>query len=437
MQKLKEKDQLEAKIKKEERTRKKITFSDQKSCDNDVCNRDTRKEGKLLLRVLEKIKASPSIWTNTLSKLYPRDMATIMLPWVCIDAVTSLEIEKEMLGLHQLSLFGSSEYNEIVCREIAVRLPLIIRYNAFSIDTSSELFIYHDLIEHGLESLAGVGLYGPELSYFNHSCLPNISRFSIGDVMFLFTNRDISKGDELCHSYLSHEYLCESEETRCAILANDFRLEMNHGQDANEKEPPSKRAKGNSIQTKDMICVSPFILASSFDPATGLLYKSEGPSRDFKCNTKYLFPIWKARILEGMGRSNKHGDDTRLGLEHALSKWEAAIEFAEATFPQIDVRKITLYVQASLCASVNAFHDWAKVALAIKGCRVGDTVVARKYADKALEMHDAIFGGGKFRFLKRYAKELLASGSPKRQMSWAQLLYNLENMWGFKRESWP
>ena len=149
VQKLKGKDQLEANIKKEESARKTITFGDHKSCDNDnfACNRDTRKEGKLLLRVLGKIKASPSIWTNTVSKLYPRDMATRMPPWVCTDALISLEIEKEVLELHRLFLFGPSEDNEIVCREIAVRLPLIIRYNAFSIDTSSELFVYQDLNE--------------------------------------------------------------------------------------------------------------------------------------------------------------------------------------------------------------------------------------------------------------------------------------------------
>jgi len=254
--------------------------------------------------------------------------------------------------------------------------------------------------------------------------------------MFLFTNRVVAKGDQLCHSYLSHEYLCENEATRCAVLANDFCLEMNHDNVVYEKERPTKRIKEDSVQTNDVICVPSFILAKCFDPTTGVLYKPEGPSRDFKCYKVYLFAIWKARILEGVGRSNKHRDDMRLGLEHALPEWEAAIDFAETHFPPVDVRKITLYVQAAVCASVNAFHDWAMVALRIKGCRVGDETTARKYADKALEMHDAIFSGGKMRFLKRYADELLTSGYPRRQISQAHLLCNLEKLWGFGNERW-
>ena len=260
LKQLKEKDELEAKKKKEEGQTQTASSSDEKkSVSNDSsCNRDTKREGELILRVLKKIAASPSIWQSTLAKLYPRDMATTarLPPWVCKDAATSLEVEKQILDLRQLSLFGSSEYNEITCREIAVVLPLIIRYNAFSIETSSELFVYPDLNEHGLESLAGVGLYGPELSYFNHSCTPNVSRYSIGDVMFTICNRDVARGHELCHSYISHEYLCENGETRCAILANDFRLETSH-----EHERPTKRIKGGSVQTSDMICVSPFILS--------------------------------------------------------------------------------------------------------------------------------------------------------------------------------
>merc|ERR1719276_485370 len=62
-----------------------------------------------------------------------------------------------------------------VCEEIALRLLLIVRYNVLSIETCSELLVYPDVNKGGMASLAGTGLYGPEVSYFNHSCVPNVS----------------------------------------------------------------------------------------------------------------------------------------------------------------------------------------------------------------------------------------------------------------------
>ena len=429
-------------VKYDDTGRGETTADDTHNNDDDDDNHDSKKEGQLVLRALEKIKSSPTIWKKSLTKLYPRDIRTAskLPPWICGDVSIRLEVEKQMADLPSLSLFDSRD-NERVCNEIAVRLPLIIRYNAFIAETFSEQFSYSSLggtKGNGMESLAGAGLYGPELSYFNHSCTPNLSKICIGDVVFLVTNRNVATGDELCHSYLSHEYLCEEEEIRNAILANEFcsGLEDNNtDDDPDDKEPPTKRQRGN-LQTSGIICVPHFVLAKKFDPVTGELYKAEGTERIFKCNIGYLFHIYKARILESAGRSTKHRGDKKLGLEHALPEWEAAIEFAEATFPPLDVRKVALYVQASLCASVNAFDDWAKVALRTKGLRVGDVEKARQYADKAYRMHNDVFGGGKMRFLKRYVDEFLSSGSPKRKISEAQLLFSLQHLWGFTDEMW-
>ena len=399
-------------------------------------NRDTKTEGKLILRVLEKIKSCPSIWENTITKMFPRDMNTAkaLPPWTCSD--DTLDVETQMKGLTKLSLFPSE-----TCEEIALRLPLIIRYNAFIIDTSSELFVYSNP-HHGMTSLAGVGLYGPVLSYFNHSCKPNVSKISIGDVTILFANRDIKAGNELCHSYLSHEYLCESDETRNAILGNDFSLEeTNHdGCDNNaykKEEQPAKRMKGESTETStDTICVPPFILSQWYDSETGVLNKPEGPGQSFRCIDMYLFPIWKARILESQGRSNKHKFDKKNGLEHALPQWQTAIEFAEATFPPLDVRKIALYVQAALCASVCSFGEWKRLAVRTKGWRVGNIQIAQQYANKALDMHNTIFGGGLKLFLKRYSNEFLKSDKFRKHMSEAHLLFSLEELWAFGDELW-
>ena len=399
--------------------------------------RDTKLEGGLILRVLEKIISSPSIWENNITKLYPRDMNTAKaLPsWTCSD--DALDVEAQLKGLFKLSLFPSE-----TCEEIALRLPLIIRYNAFLIETSSELFVYSNPLDGGMTSLAGVGLYGPVLSYFNHSCKPNVSKISIGDVTILFANRDIQVGDELCHSYLSHEYLCESNETRNAILSNDFCLgETNNDNCDNnshkKEERPAKRMKGESTETStDTICVPPFILSQWYDSETGILYKPKGPIQTFRCMEKYLVPIWKARILESQGRSNKHKFDKKHGLEHALPQWQAAIEFAEATFPPLDVRKIALYVQAALCASVCSFGEWKKLAARTKGWRVGNIEIAQQYANKAVDMHNTIFGGGLKLFLKRYSDEFLESDKFRKHMTQAHLLLSFQELWGFGDELW-
>ena len=55
---------------------------------------------------------------------------------------------------------------------------------------------------------------------------------------------------------------------------------------------------------------------------------------------------------------------------------------------------------------------------------------ARYHADKALTMHDSLFGGGKERFLRRYREEFI-DPPLKRNMSEAQLLYGLEELWDF------
>ena len=137
----------------------------------------TIRNGLLILRTLEMIKQSPTLWTNTLSNLFPRDVDTSLglHPWFCSDAQTGMSIDREMTNLSSLSLFEKDD-NEQICKEIGMRLPLIVRYNVLSIETCSELFVYPDMSKGGLAGLAGTGLYGPEVSYFNHSCIPNVSR---------------------------------------------------------------------------------------------------------------------------------------------------------------------------------------------------------------------------------------------------------------------
>lgn len=76
--------------------------------------------------------------------------------------------------------------------------------------------------EDSLRYLSGTGLYGAS-SMFNHSCSPNVTHYSFGDVMFFRTNRDIAEGDELCISYIGNDMVNEAKSIRSELLDNrDF-----------------------------------------------------------------------------------------------------------------------------------------------------------------------------------------------------------------------
>ena len=162
---------------------------DDTSIQEEVTAGGTKRNGILILRAIEKIKQNPSLWTNTLSKLHPRDadMALLNLPpWFCGDASIGMEIDKQLSKLASLNLFSPGvDTNKKVCEDIALRLPLIVRYNVLSVETCSEQFVYPDVSKGGLADLAGTGLYGPEVSYFNHSCVPNVSRYVVRSSMYL------------------------------------------------------------------------------------------------------------------------------------------------------------------------------------------------------------------------------------------------------------
>lgn len=174
-----------------------VNISDEENSSPDEKAAGTKRNGILILRLLQSIQQDPSLWTNTLSHLFPRDEETaLQLPmWMCGDVSVGMEIEREFETLESLCLFGggdadrkksssiqqhnngNKEENEKICNEIKLRLPLLVRYNVLSVETSSELFVYPDIEHGGLMELAGTGLYGPEVSYLNHSNVPNVSRW--------------------------------------------------------------------------------------------------------------------------------------------------------------------------------------------------------------------------------------------------------------------
>ena len=128
-----------------------------------------KRNGVLMLRLLDKIKQNPKLWTETLSQLFPRDEETALNlpPWMCSCPRIGLKMEQNFNDLLDLKLFPVNE-NEQTCKDIQLRLPLVVRYNVLSVETASEQYSHFDS-EKGMVELNGTALYGPEVSYLNHS----------------------------------------------------------------------------------------------------------------------------------------------------------------------------------------------------------------------------------------------------------------------------
>lgn len=182
----------------------------------------------LLIETLQAIIRNPCIWHAQLSTLFPRndsDLSTLPA-WVCHNDDVFIQVEALLSQLEELN--KTMHPPLLPVKDIATRLPLIVRYNVLSMETCAELLSYPSP-NIGHSSLAGIGLYH-EPSFFNHSKKPNINRWCIGDVMGFVTNQAIMAGSELCISYIEHDVLCEPSYRRNMMLSMDF-LDTDDGDD--------------------------------------------------------------------------------------------------------------------------------------------------------------------------------------------------------------
>lgn len=212
--------------------------------------------------------------------------------------------------------------------------------------------------------------------------------------MFFVSNRNISRGEELCFSYIEHELLCESEEKRTAILDMDFK-----DYDDNDEETASKKQKVAPKESKiragpmiDAMVQNEIMSMPAFERLDQILDLLNNPEPEqFQCD-EYTLHSLHAITLDQLGRSSK-----------ALPEWQACIEFAEKNFPPIDENTMNLHVQAALCA---------------KKC-AQEMDVAKDHSKKALEMHAKLWGGGRDRFLKRYKDDFCKPlrPTPMKQMT--------------------
>lgn len=400
----------------------------------------------LLLRIVQRLLNEPNIWIEQLNHLYPRtEYELVQLPsWVCHDDIMFMQIEECYSQLIQRNIYTI----DIVRQQIAKRLPLIIRYNILSIETSCELLSYPT---NGYIDLAGVGLYHLP-SYFNHSqrC-PNINRWAVGDVMSFVTNQNIQPNTELCISYIEHDILCENSYRRNQMLRMDFKAidydgEHNNNKVAEETNGPDMPVVDSEVQN-ELMSMNPFDRLSAIDEmilqaigveaskimadggaetestmlpslrehdGTDMLHESEqsmssmiaDPSQNnnnsngdaveksIHCgpstNVTILWfqcDIHNLRILKAITL------DVLGQSMKALLLWESSIQFVENPYmPPMDESSIVIRVQAALC-SLHIYYSKQIDEYMIR---------AKQHANTALKHHTLLFGGNIQSFRRRF-----------------------------------
>mmetsp|Transcript_4779 Transcript_4779/g.7380 ORF Transcript_4779/g.7380 Transcript_4779/m.7380 type:complete len:496 (-) Transcript_4779:83-1570(-) len=371
----------------------------------------------LLLNLVRIIIREPSIWSQQLNELFPRTTKEIeaLDIWVCKDDDVFLQFEGLINELHK-----RKSLPEEVVKDISKRLPLIVRYNVLSAETSPELMV-HPSPEQGYAALSGTCLYHLP-SFFNHDARPNASRYAVGDVMWVVANQDILAETEVCISYLEHEVLCEPAKVRNVMLNMDFTEEENNetAEDWNEEEEgPEMPVVDIDIQNELMNMdvmerleaieslmlqalgkVSPLIEKARME-GSNQMEESIDSTPWFECDAQNL-RILKALTLDSLGR-----------MEESISIWKECVLFCETKLPPNDEALVVILVQAALCAFQQSQRQDE----------------ARQLAAQAVAVHSILFGGGIERFRRRYNREFQLALRPTYTASAAQDL-----LWPLKKE---
>lgn len=342
----------------------------------------------LLLQILKKVVDDPDLWNNTLSELYPRqDTDLSALPgYVCANDDLFLQME---------TLLSQIE-NDDTRKAVSTRLPLILRYNVLGTETAPELLSYPS---SDYPDLASVALYGTA-SYFNHSSTPNVSRFSVGDVLFLYCNTNVQANEQLCISYIEHEVLCEPSWRRNEMLQlsrmNFLEADTNTNNADDPLLGPHTPVVDSALQN-ELMQSNPLQRLHDLDELLSQAKGEKPPQEEesnmqdepneswFQCDVHNL-NILKAITLDGMGQHSK-----------ALELWQEAIHFVQDKLPPLEESMVVLLVQAAQSAWYSDQQSLGK-----------------QYAQQALVLHDTIFGGGRARFVRRLTRDLELALRPKR-----------------------
>jgi hypothetical protein len=352
----------------------------------------------LLLELLSGIVQDVSLWTDKVSQLFPRtdDDLEGIDSWDCMDENVFCQFEELMDELETKGLTVDQ------IQQIRTRLPLVVRYNVLSAETSPELMVHPS--PQGYSALSGTALYHMA-SFFNHDCQPNASRFAIGDIVWVVANQDIVAHQEVCISYLEHEVLCEPAVIRTTMLNMDFAEPEQDGQEEINDEGPDSPVVDVDVQN-ELMQMDPLERLEAIDglirQALGDAVAEEEDGMEgapwFDCDVQNL-RILKALTLDSLGR-----------LQEALALWEACVVFAETSLPPNDESAVVVRVQAALCAF-----------------QAGEMEKAKEHASRALVIHNVIFAGGVNRFRRRYEREFKLALRPTYIGGGPEMLWPLDS----------
>jgi len=359
---------------------------------------------KIVLRLLEAMQQSQNLWTNKVSKLYPRTQQEVdALPPIItrcrkVDADDDDDdVTANIQKVAKRVCLDHSDFSNDT--ELVQRLSLIVRYNVMSIETGPELLSHP--VRHA--SLRGAGLYY-EPSFFNHCTNPNVSRYAVGDVMWFVANQDILPNQEACISYIEHDILCEPPVRRNRMLCMDFVDKdidndndddaVNGYDDEDEEDYGPEMPVVDSQLQNELMQMNPFerivsiqeLLAQAQGKATlneDKVMDDEDDAGWFLCDF-YNLLVLLAITMDSLGQN-----------EAALDVWEECVEFAEIHLPDLDESAIVMSVQAALCAF--NLGD------------AGHIQQAKEHAQRALSMHNTLFGGGVERLRRRYQSDFSLS----------------------------
>jgi len=89
------------------------------------------------------------------------------------------------------------------------------------------------------------------LSFFNHSCQPNVSHAKVDDCDYLFAKQDIPKGEELCITYINEDAPVQERRGR---LQESFRFKCQCIRCLAEDLPSKKKIQKMSRRLKTNRC---------------------------------------------------------------------------------------------------------------------------------------------------------------------------------------
>jgi len=338
---------------------------------------------------------SPSL-QHLMAKLHPSDLENVP----AAPGVDSDEDDEEVLEAHaalQEATANGWSSVEGVNQAERERLQAVVRLNSLGFYTSSDLLCHSG----NFSSLTGSGLFALA-SGFNHSCEPNVSRYSVGDITAFVTNRSVEAGEELCISYVETDLLCAPRTLRAQSLNRDFtcacpRCTSESGLSDDEASSTNRRYLNVDATVQAELALLPpeqrveAVNAALQGEALGS-DDEEGEEEEGTNGPPIILgkDAQELRVVQAMAymQQGKYGDAVRV--------WRRLAAFTSRHCPPFDENMAVFATQAALSSLADANN--------------ADKAQAKVYATAALDAHRISTGVADVDFYSwRFAREVALS----------------------------